>query len=91
MIIFNYNSQSNSVFVNFDEYDEIDKLYNIIISSFVFIEFDRIISKSFFINFYISPQTNSLSFEIINLNKFHFIKNVHVIETFFEKKFNSNK
>ena len=52
MIIFNNNSQTNFVFISFNEYDKVIKSYNITIS-FAFVESNRIISKSF-INFYIA-------------------------------------
>lgn len=88
--MFDNNSQTNFVFVNFDEYDEVIRLYNIIISSFISIESNRIIS-TFFIDFYIVPQTNSLSFEIIDLNKSYFMANVYIAETFYEKESDPNK
>ena len=89
--MFNNNSQTNFVFINFDEYDKVIRLYDITISFvFAFIESNQIISKSF-IDFYIASQTNSLSFEIIDLNKSHFMINVHIIEVFLEKRSDSNK
>ena len=52
MIVFDEIPQANFVFINFNEYDEVIKSYNITIS-FVFIESSKIISISF-IEFYIA-------------------------------------
>ena len=89
MIIFDNNSQANFAFVNFDEYDEAIRSYNITIS-FVSTKSRKIISI-FFIDFYIVSQTNSLFFKIIDSNRAQFMVNVYITKAFYEKRSDSNK